>query len=237
MDFVVNPDRELSECVLVMGLLVNGRTTLDDFIFTERSRSFAEILKEFGLTWEEKGASTLLNGIGFSYKIPTLLKIPDSENAMALLLSLASKDDETLFTATGNAEVLEKAKHFLSQIFGAVIESENETEAGKTFTFHFAKVLPILKETREGYLPYLAKNAVLLNALVCGKNLECEERSPVRSGFVDMLSYFGVNIQVQTSGMQEMSELERRLAKARGIKPERRTKPIIQETKILTSRE
>lgn len=237
MDFVVNPDRELSECVLVMGLLVNGRTTLDDFIFTERSRSFAEILKEFGLTWEEKGASTLLNGIGFSYKIPTLLKIPDSENAMALLLSLASKDDETLFTATGNAEVLEKAKHFLSQIFGAVIESENETEAGKTFTFHFVKVLPILKETREGYLPYLAKNAVLLNALVCGKNLECEERSPVRSGFVDMLSYFGVNIQVQTSGMQEMSELERRLAKARGIKTERRTKTIIQETKILTSRD
>ena len=67
--------------------------------------------------------------------------------------------------------------------------------------------------------------------------MEFEERSQVRSGFVDMLGYFGANIQVQTTGGQEMTEMERRIAKARGIKTERRIKTSIQETKILTSRD
>ena len=44
-EIVVNPDRELSEYALVLGLLVSGRTTLDDFVFTERSRAFAKILQ------------------------------------------------------------------------------------------------------------------------------------------------------------------------------------------------
>ena len=54
-DIVLNPDRELSEDVLALGLLVNGRTTLDDFAFTDRSRHFANLLQEFGLKVEEKG--------------------------------------------------------------------------------------------------------------------------------------------------------------------------------------
>lgn len=232
-EIVVNPDRELSEYALVLGLLVSGRTTLDDFVFTERSRAFAEILQEFGLVIEEKGNSTILTGTGFAYKVPVLLRLPESENAMVLLLALASKDCETLFTATGSEATLAYAKRFLQSVFGTVLESESE----ENFVFRFVQDLPLLKETREGCIPYLSKNAVLLNALVCGKNLEFEERSQVRSGFVDMLGYFGANIQVQTTGGQEMTEMERRIAKARGIKTERRIKTSIQETKILTSRD
>ncbi len=236
-EFVLNPDRELAEDVLVMGLLVNGRTTLDDFVFTERTRTLVSLLSEFGLVVEEKGTSTILSGVGFSYRVPPLLKIPESENAMALLLALASRDDETLYTITGSERILQKARFFLSEVFGAVIERDEQGESGRTLTVHFAKVLPVLKETREGCIPYLFKNAVLLNALVCGKNLECEERFPMRSEFVEMLVYFGANLQIQTTGMQEMSELERRMAKARGIRTERRTRTTILETKILTSRD
>lgn len=234
-EFVLNPDRELAEDVLVMGLLVNGRTTLDDFVFTERTRALADILLEFGLVVEEKGTTTLLSGVGFSYKVPPLLKIPESENAMALLLALASRDEETLYTVTGSERMLQKAKAFLLDVFGAVIESDEQNASGRTLAVHFAKVLPVLKESKEGCIPYLAKNAVLLNALVCGKNIDCEERFPIRAEFVEMLAYFGANLQVQTTGAQEMSELERRMAKARGVRAERRTRTVIGETKILTS--
>ena len=234
-DIVLNPDRELSEDVLALGLLVNGRTTLDDFAFTDRSRHFANLLQEFGLKVEEKGSNTILTGVGFSYQIPALLHIPESDNAMSLLLALASKDTETLFSATGTAEQLQKAKTFLAEVFGVKVENESDTEAGKTISFHFEHVLPLLKETREGCIPYLAKNAVLVNALVLGRTVEFDERCPVRSSFVEMLAYFGAQIQIQTTGMQEMSELERRIAKARGIKTERRVKTVISETKILTS--
>lgn len=236
-EFVLNPDRELAEDVLVMGLLVNGRTTLDDFVFTERTRTLADLLREFGLVVEEKGTNTILSGVGFSYKVPPLLKIPESENAMALLLALASRDEDTLYTVTGSVRMLQKAKTFLSEVFGAVIESEGQNASGRTLAVHFVKVLPVLKETREGCIPYLAKNAVLLNALVCGKNIDCEERFPIRSEFVEMLAYFGANLHVQTTGALEMSELERRMAKARGVRTERRTKTVISETKILTSRD
>ena len=159
-EFVLNPDRELAEDVLVMGLLVNGRTTLDDFVFTERTRTLADLLREFGLVVEEKGTNTILSGVGFSYKVPPLLKIPESENAMALLLALASRDEDTLYTVTGSERMLQKAKTFLSEVFGAVIESEGQNASGRTLAVHFVKVLPVLKETREGCIPYLAKNAV-----------------------------------------------------------------------------
>ncbi|MCK9182498.1 MAG: 3-phosphoshikimate 1-carboxyvinyltransferase [Fibrobacteraceae bacterium] len=231
LEFYLNPDRELSEDVLIMGLLVNGRTTLDDFSFTPRSRAFVELLSEFGLTVEEKGAHTVLSGVGFSYKVPALLKLPESDNALALFLALASKDAEMLYTATGNPDVLARAKKMLSEIFGAVLDKEEEA----SFVFHFSESLPVLKETREGYVPYLAKNAVFLNALVLGKNVEIEEHSPIRTGFVDMLAYFGASIKMETTGAEEMSELERRMAKARGIKTERKVKTIATETKILTS--
>ena len=53
-EWTLNPDRELSEYVLALGLLVSGRTTLDDFTFTARTRAFASLLGEFGLVVEEK---------------------------------------------------------------------------------------------------------------------------------------------------------------------------------------
>ena len=139
-EIVVNPDRELSEYALVLGLLVSGRTTLDDFVFTERSRAFAKILQEFGLVIEEKGNSTILTGTGFAYKVPVLLRLPESENAMVLLLALASKDCETLFTATGSEATLAYAKRFLQSVFGAVLESESE----ENFVFRFVQDLPLL---------------------------------------------------------------------------------------------
>lgn len=234
-EIVLNPDRELSESALVAGLLVTGRTTLENFSWTPRSRAFAEQLREFGLSVEDRGRNTVLTGVGFSYKVPVLLRLPESDNAMSLLFALASKDSETLYTVTGPENRLGRAKDFLKKVFAAVLEESPQSDS--SFSFHFAEGLPVLRETREGCIPYLAKNAVLLNALVTGKSVEFEEKSTVRSGFVEMLAYFGANIEVQTTGNLEMSELERRLAKARGIKTERRIKTTLAETKVLTSRD
>ncbi len=234
-EIALNPDRELSEAALAMGLLVTGRTTLDNFSWTRRSRAFAEQLREFGLSVEDRGRNAVLTGVGFSYKVPVLLRLPESDFAMSLLFALASKDSETLYTVTGPENRLERAKDFLKNVFAAVFEESPQVDG--SFSFHFAGGMPVPRETREGCIPYLAKNAALLNALVTGKNVTFEEKSTVRSEFVEILAYFGAKIEVQTTGNEEMSELERRLAKARGIKTERRIRTTLSETKVLTGRD
>ena len=45
MDFLLNPDRERMNLTLVMGLLVNGRTVLEDFAWASGSERFACALK------------------------------------------------------------------------------------------------------------------------------------------------------------------------------------------------
>ena len=51
MEFYLNPDRERMNLTLVMALLVNGRTVLEDFSWASGSERFALALKEFGLEY------------------------------------------------------------------------------------------------------------------------------------------------------------------------------------------
>ena len=93
MEFLMNPDRERMNLTLVMALLVNGRTVLENFAWASGSEKYAEALKEFGLTYELQGHQLVLNGKGFQYSIPTMLpfKFGEADNVMLWTLAKRSR--------------------------------------------------------------------------------------------------------------------------------------------------
>ena len=98
MEFALNPDRERMDLTLLMGLLVNGRTVLDDFAWASGSERFAQALAEFGLRYELHGHQLVLDGRGFQYALPSMLPYDFPEQENVLLWTLASKDSEQVYT-------------------------------------------------------------------------------------------------------------------------------------------
>jgi 3-phosphoshikimate 1-carboxyvinyltransferase len=230
-EFLMNPDREMVEQALVMGLLVNGRTVLEDFVWTDRSLRFAKVLGEFGLRFEQKGHQLVLDGTGLQYKCPTFLSVSFEAHPLSLLLGLASRDTDIVYTVAGSTESLALARKILTEYFCVKIESESSD----SIVFQFLDKMPEPKLTPVGNVPYLFKNAILLNALVSGKNVVIEERQPIRDQWSELLLYFGVPMTLDKDTGEVMDELARRMAKAKGIKVESKLVTRMQEAKVLTS--
>ncbi len=233
-EFVMNPDREMLEQTLILGLLVKGRTVLEDFSWTPASQTLAGFLKTCGLRFELKGHQLVLEGAGFEYDFPTVIPAGFSENAEVLLMALVSRDTETVFTVTGTQKELARTQTLLNECF--VIQGEATGE--NSFSFRFSEKSRALKETSFGNIPRLPKNAALLRALLNGNVLSFAEHTPVRDQWSRLLAYFGASLTIDSGNeAAEMDEFEKRLAKMRGIKQERLVKTELKETKIITGRD
>lgn len=236
LELAVNPDVEMMEQALVLSLLVKGRTVLEDFKWTPRSARFAEVLCEYGLSYELKGHQLALNGLGFQYKTPTLLPYRFSPHALVLLWALASRDTETIYMIAGDdgdQGEIQKAKDLLQRYFLVTWLAELPCK----LQFQFQEGLPKIKKNSQGDIPYLMRNRLLLYALVSGRDLTFEERSSIRDQWTRMMIYFGAALTYESKGMENMDELSRRIAKARGVKMERTWTTTLLPTKILTGRE
>ncbi len=237
----VAPDREMAVQSLVLALLVQGRTVIDSYSLSGEAKLFAETLQNFGLTYQEVGGQLVLEGVGFQYKTPTILPGCFSFSTQVLIWALASKDSNARYTIFKEKETsafvsnpkthFENQIAFLKQFAGVVVEDESETQ----FAFHFSETTPSLKKNPLGFYWHLARNFILLQALVKGETFACEERMAVRDAFSSMLVYFGANITYEVRLPEFKDEIERRLAKARGIKTERSWVTTLSETKILTA--
>ena len=231
LELAVNPDVEMMEQALVLSLLVKGRTVLEDFKWTPRSARFAEVLCEYGLSYELKGHQLALNGLGFQYKTPTLLPYRFSPHALVLLWALASRDTETIYMIAGDdgdQGEIQKAKDLLQRYFLVTWL----TELPCKLQFQFQEGLPKIKKNSQGDIPYLMRNRLLLYALVSGRDLTFEERSSIRDQWTRMMIYFGAALTYESKGMENMDELSRRIAKARGVKMERTWTTTLLPTKI-----
>lgn len=244
MDITLNPDRERMELSLVMALLVNGRTVFDDFNFAAGVESFAENLKEFGLSYVREGHQLVLTGKGFAYNLPSLLpfdlnkSLVFSEHRLVLLWTLASKDLEQIYTFASNNDELSlqsisRAKELLQKYFKIKIVTDEPAK----FAFTFASEDVNLKKDSLGNIPYIMRNRILLRNLIRGGYFSFEEKSLVHDQFTKMLGYFGVNIKYEGRGMEQLTELERRMMMAQGKKVERTQFTEIAETPIITGRE
>lgn len=238
MDFLLNPDRERMELTLVMALLVNGRTVLEDFAWAAGSERFAQTLKEFGLTYEQQGHQLVLDGKGFQYNLPSMLPMDFREECNVLLWTLASKDSEQIYTfaaeadETGIAQVA-VAKETLQKYFK--IKPVTDEPAKFVFTFSADEIVP--KKDSLGNITYPMRNRLLLRALIRNEYFTFEEKNSVHDQWTKMLTYFGVNMKYESRGMEQLTELERRMMMARGQKIERTQFTEISETKVLTGRE
>ena len=238
MEFYLNPDRERTNLALVMGLLVNGRTMLQDFSWSAGGRDFAKALEEFGLSTNLQGHEMVLTGKGFQYPIPSLLPVNFGERDSVLLWTLASRDTEQVFTfATEEGEegerVISSARELLQRHFKIVVEGEEPCK----FQFRFApENLPTKKDSL-GSVPYVGRIRLMLRALIRGEFLSFEEKTVVRDQWTRMLQYFGVPLRSEGRGVEQLSEFERRLLMAQGKKVERTQFTEMSETKVITGRD
>ena len=238
MEFVLNPDRERMELALVMALLVNGRTVFEDFTFAAGVEPFAEALKEFGLSYVQQGHQLVLEGKGFQYSLPDMLPMDMSEARSVMLWTLASKDVEQIYTfAAENDEAgvaqVAHAKELLQKYFKVKPVADESAK----FTFTFAAEDPAIKKDSLGNISTVMRNRLLLRTLIRGEYLSFEEKGSVHDQWTKMLMYFGVSLKYESRGMEQLTELERRMMMARGQKIERTQFTEISETPVITGRD
>lgn len=238
MEFLLNPDRERMELTLVMALLVNGRTVLEDFAWAAGSEKFAQALKEFGLNYEQQGHQLVLEGKGFQYSLPSMLPMDFAEDANVLLWTLASKDAEQIYTFAAEADEagiaqVASAKETLQKYF----KVKPVTDEPAKFVFTFCADEIVAKKDSLGNFTYPMRNRLLLRALIRNDYTTFEEKGTVHDQWTKMLMYFGVNLKYETRGMEQLTELERRMMMARGQKIERTQFTELSETKVITGRD
>jgi len=238
MEFTLNPDRERMNLTLVMALLVNGRTVLEDFAWATGSADFALALKEFGLTYEQQGHLLVLDGKGFQYSLPSMLPFCFGEQENVLLWTLASRDAEQVYTfAAENDEVgiaqVNAAKESLQRYF----KVKPVTEEPAKFMFSFSPDEVNVKKDSLGNVSSIFRNRLLLRALIRSEYLSFEEKSTVHDQWTRILIYFGAALKYEGRGMEQLSEFERRLMIAQGKKIERTQVTELSETKVITARE
>ncbi len=238
MEFVLNPDRERMELALVMALLVNGRTVFEDFSFAAGVEPFAEALKEFGLSYVQQGHQLVLEGKGFQYALPSMLPIDMSESRCVMLWTLASKDVEQIYTFAAEDDesgiaAVSQAKEMLQRYFKVKPVADEPSK----FTFTFAVEDPAIKKDSLGNIPTVMRNRLLLRTLIRGEYLSFEEKGSVHDQWTKMLMYFGVNLKYEGRGMEQLTELERRMMMARGQKIERTQFTELSETQVITGRD
>ena len=238
MEFVLNPDRERMELALVMALLVNGRTVFEDFSFAAGVEPFAAALKDFGLNYTQQGHQLVLEGKGFQYALPSMLPIDMSESRCVMLWTLASKDVDQIYTfAAENDEAgvaqVASAKELLQKYFKVKPVADEPAK----FTFTFAAEDPAIKKDSLGNVATVMRNRLLLRTLIRGEYLSFEEKGSVHDQWTKMLMYFGVSLKYESRGMEQLTELERRMMMARGQKIERTQFTEISETPVITGRD
>lgn len=238
MEFLLNPDRERMQLTLVMALLVNGRTVLENFAWASGSENFASTLKEYGLSYGLQGHQLVFDGKGFQYGVPAMLPMNFDEAGNVLLWTLASKDSEQLYTFSAEADEqgvaqVSKAKETLQRYF----KIKPVTDEPAKFVFSFSEDDPALKKDSLGNVPVIMRNRILLRNLIRSEYVSFEEKGTVHDQWTKMLMYFGVSMKYETRGMDQLTELERRMMMARGQKIERTQFTELSETKVITGRE
>ncbi len=238
MDFVLNPDRERMELALVMALLVNGRTVFENFSFAAGVEPFAEALKEYGLSYVQQGHQLVLEGKGFQYALPNMLSMDLSEARCVMLWTLASKDVEQIYTFAAESDEagvakVSRAKELLQKYFKVKPVADEPAK----FTFTFAAEEPAIKKDSLGNISTVMRNRLLLRTLIRGEYLSFEEKGSVHDQWTKMLMYFGVSLKYESRGMEQLTELERRMMMARGQKIERTQFTEISETQVITGRD
>ncbi len=236
MEFYLNPDRERMNLTLVMALLVNGRTVLEDFSWASGSERFAQALKEFGLEYSLQGHQLVLDGKGFQYALPSMLPFGFGERDDVLLWTLASKDSEQLYTVAADeadAALVAQTKQLLQKYFKINVQVDEPAK----LVFTFCADEPNIRKDSLGNVSPVLRNRMLLRALVRSEYLSFEEKSTVHDQWTRMLMYFGVKMRYESRGMEQLSEFERRLMMAQGKKIERTQFTELFETKVITGRE
>lgn len=233
-EMTVAPDREMAAQALVLALLVRGRTVLEDFVPIPATLQLAEALTRMGLAYEIREGSWYLEGQGFQYSTPDYWECPLDEYGTLQVLTLLAKDTQTAFSWKSPDSAHQK---MLRTLLNDYFRIEEMPSSDSLLQWRFQAATPAIRLSAGGDIPYRLRNRMLLGSLVNDCAWRCEEKVQIRDQFSRMMAYFGVPVVLEATGLEEMDELARRMARAQGLKVERKFITSLQTVKVLTARE
>lgn len=234
--FVLSPDPDQMMSALLIASMARGRTEfrgmaqptplLEEFLTVLRNTGSDITMKEN--LWELEG-----QGIHGVKNNGDVFQIPEYEYALILLLVQLSRIAEQPWFLRGTAEQLEYVKNdFLSDL-PCQVHAKGEDMLELIFEPSTMPVKPVQTEDQKP-VPLILKLFWQMQALSGQKEITFEEKSTHHDTFFRMLKHFGVPVDIQISG-EELSDMEKRLARMRGIKPERKTVTLFKPVHAISS--
>jgi 5-enolpyruvylshikimate-3-phosphate synthase len=219
-EFSAPLDRELCFTYMVCAMFSKGTTEIQcypksgvDYIL------FLEWLDhlDVGHSFEEEHLFIEGQGEAFTPILNSNLVLSQCIGANALLISLLSLNIKNKLTIFGKSYQIAPIKSLAqsSQTFSV------ESLPNSQYKLDYLKV-PELKSYREfaSCKPDF-RNMLILHHMVKQENFEWKEPYSIHDHLIHALHTFGAEVKIQKNNPQEMDELQRRLARIRGIKTER----------------
>lgn len=226
-EWTPNPDREMLLFALCLGAIARGRTILEEACETPPSREFAHWLNQNNIPCSFAEQTWTIEGAGLGGSFSPVQTLPSNHLAQFLALCMLSRDLETLFDFGADAEPGD-----LGKVLGAHFQG-----SWKEGRWSFREPSLQWKLSPTGAVESFARMRLLLQALMHERTLVLEERVTVRDQLSGLLGYFAAPITVELSGVEEMDELSRRMARLQGQKLERKTVTRLSPCKAISGKD
>jgi len=234
--FALSPDPDQVMSALLIASMSRGRTEfrgvgqptplIEEFLTILRNTGSDISIKEN--LWELEG-----QGIHGVKNKGDVFQIPEYEYALVLMLAQFSRIAEQPWFLRGTPDQLEYVKNDLLAELPCKIQAKGEDMLELIFEPCSTPVEPVQSKDQKP-VPLMLKIFWQMQALIGQKEISFEEKTTHHDTFFRMLKHFGLPIDIQSSG-EELSDMEKRLARMRGIKPERKTVTLFQPVHAISA--
>jgi 5-enolpyruvylshikimate-3-phosphate synthase len=212
------PDRELSSSAIALGVLARGLTLLPNKNFSSDTLLFLKLLQECGAQIKEEPTRWLIEGTGFnkSFCAKKTLGMPFEKWSQALALFFISTTKETPHEIAFEPSSQNHIEFITGLLNGKL------TASGPGLAEVIFERTPFHKCPENSFLPdHIATGIIALNSLLNKEPFKLTTSESFRDHLFYDLKEFGLPIEIQKSETEELSEIEKRLARLKGNKQER----------------
>jgi len=178
--------------------------------------------------WELEGQG--IHGIKNTGEV---FHVSDYDYNVILMLAHFSRKPEQPWFLRGTPERLEYVKDMFLSLLPCQVHVKNDDLLELIFEPCSIPTEPV-KSANQKPVPLMLKIFWQIQALTRQKEICFEEKTSHQDTFFRMLKHFGLPLDIQITG-EELSDMEKRLARMRGIKPERKTVTLFQPVHAISA--
>jgi 3-phosphoshikimate 1-carboxyvinyltransferase len=231
-DFVLSPNREQSVAALTLAALARGRSEFRGLEDSESIQSYLYFLQKIGCTISFSEQLIELEGMGLqAFTSPTdPLPLPVCNYSFLLQCILLARDSESIFHFTGTATHIQNAMQnvlpFIDcEIISCPQDGIQHEDRSALLSLKFKPFSLQEYPTVVDHLHYFLKTRLIFTALFLQTPWALEERRTQRDELFRLMGHFGIPVEIEHLG--EMDEIQKRMARMRGVPLERSIKTSI----------